>query len=87
VITCICKNQSWVIGTSGTRCDKCGYWLNRDEIDTDVTKTNKRLENVKTDNALIDSYLRKYGMAVDEYGSTEEVLKAFVKFCQDTKPQ
>jgi len=27
VVTCKCGCQAWVIGTSGTRCSKCGFWL------------------------------------------------------------
>ncbi len=28
VITCpTCGGQTWVIGTSGTRCAKCDWWL------------------------------------------------------------
>lgn len=87
VITCICKNQAWVIGTSGTRCSKCGYWLNDGAVVANISETNERLERAKVDNALIDSYLRKYTMAVSDYGSTEEVLKSFVKFCQNTKKE
>ena len=32
VITCNCGNRSWIIGTSGTRCNACGYQLNHNWI-------------------------------------------------------
>lgn len=27
VIVCKCGGKSWIIGTGGTRCSNCGFWL------------------------------------------------------------
>lgn len=53
VITCPkCCNQTWVIGTSGTRCGKCAYWLEPGQVVAAVAEINKRLKaaNEKTGN-------------------------------------
>ena len=44
VITCTCGSQSWVIGTMGTRCAKCGVWLRRKEVQADISAINARLQ-------------------------------------------
>jgi hypothetical protein len=46
VITCICGNQSWVIGFTGTRCDKCGEKLGAGEVVVNITQVNERLRKV-----------------------------------------
>ena len=43
VITCRCGCQAWYIGTSGTRCCKCGFWLERGAVLADVTKVNNAI--------------------------------------------
>ena len=47
-ITCVCGNQEWIIGVSGTRCPKCDQWLNNYEvIAKNISETNKRLEGLR----------------------------------------
>ncbi len=46
VITCPkCVNQTWTIGTSGTRCGKCGFWLEPGQVVAAVVEINEELEN------------------------------------------
>ncbi len=42
VITCVCGNQSWVIGTIETRCSKCKNVLLPGEVAAEVIEVNKR---------------------------------------------
>lgn len=44
VITCVCGCQSWVIGNAGTRCSKCGYRLDVDDIVAKVGMINDKLD-------------------------------------------
>lgn len=42
VITCPkCKHQEWVIGTSGTRCGKCNYWLEPYQVIMVIVASNE----------------------------------------------
>lgn len=44
VITCKCGNQAWVLGVSGVRCSKCGYWLSSNmKITYDVIYANEKI--------------------------------------------
>ncbi len=46
-ITCKCRSQSWVVGTSGVRCAKCGWWLPRDIdalVRVDISEVNERID-------------------------------------------
>ena len=45
VITCNCGNQSWIIGTSGTRCSRCGYKLDHNWIlqNLSIAEINDRI--------------------------------------------
>jgi hypothetical protein len=36
-------------------------------------------------NYFIRSFLRKVNKSVDEYGSTEEVIRDFLRYCKDVK--
>ena len=40
VITCYCGNQSWVIGMSGTRCNRCGSFLRPNSVIADIEEIN-----------------------------------------------
>lgn len=44
VITCHCGSQEWIIGTNGTRCAKCGHWLDANDIKVDVCLVNSKLK-------------------------------------------
>jgi hypothetical protein len=45
VITCTCGNQSWTIGYSGTRCCKCGKFLEPGSVTADIDAVNNSLHN------------------------------------------
>ena len=45
VITCTCGNQSWTIGYSGTRCCKCGNFLESGSVTVDIDAVNNSLHN------------------------------------------
>ena len=44
VLTCKCGNQNWVIGTTGIRCGKCGFFLDKEDIEIpDIHFINNKL--------------------------------------------
>lgn len=47
VITCYCGCQSWIIGTSGTRCSARHHWLIGNVVSADVSSINKSLEQIR----------------------------------------
>jgi hypothetical protein len=81
VITCKCGCQAWVVGTSGTRCNQCGFELWPGSLHTDVRIINVRINLIKRlgdeTHARIDGFLRGRGKNIKEYGSTEAALRDF----------
>jgi hypothetical protein len=49
VIVCKCGSHEWVIGTGGTRCAKCVWFLPEEwvKVDIDIVEINKRIEALK----------------------------------------
>jgi len=42
-VTCHCGNQSWVIGTSGIRCSKCGQSIDGAALNITIDEANERV--------------------------------------------
>jgi len=42
-IECKCGSTGWVIGTSGTRCFRCSYWLPDNSVVADVLGINEMM--------------------------------------------
>lgn len=49
-IKCNCGSYDWTIGTTGTRCSKCGFWL-PEEFCMDVDKANEYILNAVNEGA------------------------------------